>query len=96
MNKTSITALMSAFGRAYHTGNAENPIFFDTKVRELMTEGDEAWNILHSQGRSSLSLDISSSVDVPGEWRINSKVSFKITVHLPDYGDYTSEYSILI
>ena len=59
-------------------------------------EGDEAWNILHSQGRSSLMLDINSSVDVPGEWRINSKVSFKITVHLPDYGDYTSEYSILI
>ena len=59
-------------------------------------EGDEAWNILHSQGRSSLTLDVDSSVDVPGEWRINSKVSFKITVHLPDYGDYTSEYSILI
>lgn len=38
MNKTSITALMSAFGRAYHTQNAENLIFFDTKVRELMTE----------------------------------------------------------
>lgn len=38
MNKTSITALMSAFGRAYHTVNAENPIFADTKVRELMTD----------------------------------------------------------
>ena len=29
---------MSAFGRAYHTRNAENPIFSDTKVRELMTD----------------------------------------------------------
>ena len=44
MNKTSITALMSAFGRAYHTGNAENPIFFDTKVRELMT--DEEYSMI--------------------------------------------------
>lgn len=26
MNKTSITALMSAFGRAYHTQNVKNPI----------------------------------------------------------------------
>lgn len=44
MNKTSITALMSAFGRAYHTQNAENPIFFDTKVRELMT--DEEYSMI--------------------------------------------------
>lgn len=44
MNKTSITALMSAFGRAYHTQNAENPIFPDTKVRELMT--DEEYNMI--------------------------------------------------
>lgn len=59
-------------------------------------EGDEAWNILHSQGRSSLTLAIDSSVDLPGEWRIDSKASFKITVHLPDYGEFTSEYNILI
>ncbi|MGN0448056.1 MAG: class I SAM-dependent methyltransferase [Acutalibacteraceae bacterium] len=44
MNKTSITALMSAFGRAYHTQNAENPIFADTKVRELIT--DEEYNMI--------------------------------------------------
>ena len=37
-NKTSITALMSAFGRAYHIENTKEPIFADTKVRELMTE----------------------------------------------------------
>ena len=38
MDKTSITALMSAFGRAYHALNADNPIFFDAKVRELMSD----------------------------------------------------------
>ncbi|MGN0243478.1 MAG: class I SAM-dependent methyltransferase, partial [Lachnospiraceae bacterium] len=36
--------LMSAFGRAYHTQNAENPIFVDTKVRELMT--DEEYSMI--------------------------------------------------
>ena len=35
-NETSITALMSAFGRAYHAKQAEKPIFADTKARELM------------------------------------------------------------
>ena len=35
---------MSAFGRAYHTQNAENPIFPDTKVRELMT--DEEYSMI--------------------------------------------------
>lgn len=44
MNKTSITALMSAFGRAYHTQNVKNPIFADTKVRELMT--DEEYSMI--------------------------------------------------
>lgn len=44
MNKTSITALMSAFGRAYHTQNAKSPIFPDTKVRELMT--DEEYSMI--------------------------------------------------
>ena len=44
MDKTSITALMSAFGRAYHTLNADNHIFADTKVRELMT--DEEYSMI--------------------------------------------------
>lgn len=37
-NETSITALMSAFGRAYHTEHAKEPIFADRKARELMTD----------------------------------------------------------
>lgn len=37
-NTTSITALMSAFGRAYHAEKAKNPVFADTKARELMTD----------------------------------------------------------
>lgn len=36
-NKTSITALMSAFARAYHTKNQKEPIFADNRARELMT-----------------------------------------------------------
>ncbi|MGN1084514.1 MAG: class I SAM-dependent methyltransferase [Lachnospiraceae bacterium] len=37
-NTTSITALLSAFGRAYHTEQEPSPIFADTKAKELMTE----------------------------------------------------------
>lgn len=37
-NKSSITALMSAFGRAFHTENEKDPVFADTKAKELMTE----------------------------------------------------------
>ena len=44
MDKTSITALMSAFGRAYHALNGDNPIFADTKARELMT--DEEYSMI--------------------------------------------------
>lgn len=39
-DKTSVTALMSAFGRAFHAENAQNPIFADTKARELMTDDE--------------------------------------------------------
>ncbi len=38
MEKTSITSLMSAFGRAYHAENSANPVFADTAAKELMTE----------------------------------------------------------
>lgn len=37
-DKTSITALMSAFGRAFYTENEHNPIFADSKAKELMTD----------------------------------------------------------
>lgn len=37
-NKASITALMSSFGRAFHTENEEHPVFCDALVRELMTD----------------------------------------------------------
>ena len=43
-NKTSITALMSSFGRAYHVENTKEPIFDDTKARELMT--DEEYSMI--------------------------------------------------
>lgn len=38
--KASITALMSAFGRAYHAENAKDPIFFDSMAKELMTQAE--------------------------------------------------------
>ena len=41
-NKSSITALMSAFGRAYHVESEEHPVFRDTLVRELMTDEEYA------------------------------------------------------
>ena len=31
---------MSSFGRAYHSENAENPVFDDFKARELMTDDE--------------------------------------------------------
>ena len=36
-DKTSITALMSSFGRAFHTENEVHPVFVDPLARELMT-----------------------------------------------------------
>ena len=36
-DKTSITALMSSFGRAFHTENEVHPVFADPLARELMT-----------------------------------------------------------
>ena len=37
-NRQSMTALMSAFVRAYHAERSDDPVFADTKARELMTE----------------------------------------------------------
>lgn len=36
-DRTSITALMAAFGRAYHANTSENPVFADTMAAKLMT-----------------------------------------------------------
>ena len=41
-NKTSITALMSSFGRAFHAENEEHPVFRDFLAKELMTEEEYA------------------------------------------------------
>ncbi len=37
-NKSSITALMSSFGRAFHAENEKHPVFNDFLAKELMTE----------------------------------------------------------
>ena len=41
-NSTSITALMSAFGRAFHTENEKHPVFADNLAKELMTAEEYA------------------------------------------------------
>ena len=41
-NKASITALMSSFGRAFHTENEEHPVFTDHLAKELMTAEESA------------------------------------------------------
>ena len=38
--KASITAQMSAFGRAFHTETEEHPVFQDPLAREMMTEAE--------------------------------------------------------
>ena len=42
MNKASITALMSSFGRAFHAENEEHPVFADHLAKELMTADEYA------------------------------------------------------
>lgn len=37
MEKQSITALMSCFGRAYHAENEQSPVFRDTLAKQLLT-----------------------------------------------------------
>ena len=41
-NKTSITALMSSFGRAFHAENEEHPVFADHLAKNLMTAEEYA------------------------------------------------------
>ena len=41
-NKASITALISAFGRAYHTENESNPVFSDVLAKRLLTPEEYA------------------------------------------------------
>ncbi len=41
-NKASITALMSSFGRAFHSENEEHPVFADHLAKKLMTEEEYA------------------------------------------------------
>lgn len=40
--KASLTALMSAFGRAFHAENEEHPVFSDRLAKALMTAEEYA------------------------------------------------------
>lgn len=37
-NKSSITALMSSFSRAFHAENEKHPVFYDGFAKKLMTK----------------------------------------------------------
>ena len=41
-NKSSITALMSSFGRAFHAENEDHPVFTDHLAKNLMTAEEYA------------------------------------------------------
>ena len=45
-NKASVTSLMSCFSRAYHGETEENPIFCDSKAKELISA--EEWQTLRA------------------------------------------------
>lgn len=61
------------------------------------TEGDIAWNIQHAAGTQGLQLDIDSQVDVPGEWKAGSRISFQCDIYLPETEEsYSTQYSILM
>ena len=41
-NQASITALMSSFGRAFHTENEDHPVFRDFLAKEIITAEEYA------------------------------------------------------
>lgn len=41
MEKQSIIALMSCFGRTYHAENERHPVFRDTLAKQLLTQADK-------------------------------------------------------
>ena len=59
-------------------------------------DGDTAWNTLHGSGHCGLTIPISSDVDLPGGWWLESKVRFRIDINLPDYGSFSGEYNIIV
>lgn len=72
-NKASITALMSAFGRAWHTEHEENPIFADYKAKALLTDEEYKMMSTYIHGHDSsalyppLPIDKGSSAAQKGE-----------------------------
>lgn len=60
-------------------------------------EGDVVWNIQHAQGTQGLTLEIDSTVDVPGVWGAGSQISFQCDIYLPEQEEsYSARYSIIM
>ena len=56
-----------------------------------------AWNIQHASGTQGLTLDIDSTVDVPGVWSAGAQISFQCDIYLPETEEtYSSRYSIVM
>ena len=49
-NKASITALMSAFGRAFHAENEEHPVFADHLAYKALPRGHDGGRICRCSG----------------------------------------------
>lgn len=49
-NKSSITALMSSFGRAFHAEREKHPVFSNNLARDLMTPDDIQRDIIDKAG----------------------------------------------
>ena len=67
-NKSSITALMSAFGRAFHAENEAHPVFEDRLARQLMT--DEEYHAVQGyilEGASFFEPELDPSQHTPQE-----------------------------
>ena len=61
------------------------------------TQGDIAWNIQHATGTQGLTLDVDSTVDVPGNWEAGSEIGFQIDISLPEQPEVLSaRYSIIM
>ena len=77
-NKASITALMSAFGRAFHAENEEHPVFADDLARELMTADEYAAVQGYVLGGAQF---FEPEID-PATWEPNALVRKLVNTHI--------------
>ena len=77
-NKASITALMSAFGRAFHSENEKHPVFADHLAKELMTSEEYAAVQGYVLGGAQF---FEPEID-PAAWEPNALVRKLVNTHI--------------